>query len=125
MLFDWKRFLLLAEELGKRAQDEAALRSAVSRAYYAGYCKARNLLRDEGVTIPTTGPVHVFVWSTYRNASDRRRVSVGTEGDRLRRKRNRADYDDEFSGLEKEVPVALQKAGRLLETLDHLSAQTP
>jgi len=33
MSFDWNNFLVLAEELGQRG-DEAAKRTAISRAYY-------------------------------------------------------------------------------------------
>lgn len=49
MTFDWTEFLKLARELQERADDadlpfapEAAKRTAVSRAYYAAFCHARN-----------------------------------------------------------------------------------
>ena len=48
-MFDWADYLTLAQELATRRSDEAALRPAVSRAYYAAFCQARNVLRREGV----------------------------------------------------------------------------
>ena len=74
MAFDWEDYLSLAKELASRA-DEAALRSAASRAYYAVFCKARNNLRREGATIPRFSP-HDLVWDTYAAASEPERVSV-------------------------------------------------
>ena len=50
MNFDWSEYLNLAQELAGRptslSNEEARLRSAISRAYYAAFCKARNHLRD-------------------------------------------------------------------------------
>lgn len=46
MAFDWREYLELAKELVSQANSgysaEAAERSAVSRAYYAAFCHARN-----------------------------------------------------------------------------------
>ena len=50
MGFEWSKYLELAEEL-VQLDDEAALRSAVSRAYYAVYGKARGHLQNKGITI--------------------------------------------------------------------------
>lgn len=50
MSFNWSEFLGLAQELaGHEAQpygEEATSRAAISRAYYAALCSARNHLRD-------------------------------------------------------------------------------
>jgi len=43
MTFDWTEYLKLANELAKR-NDEASLRSSISRAYYGVFCIARNIL---------------------------------------------------------------------------------
>jgi len=63
MTFDWSEYLKLAQELAGQtvspANEEAKLRSSVSRAYYAAFCKARNYLRDiEGCSIPSTPEAH-------------------------------------------------------------------
>lgn len=51
-VFDWAQYLTLAEDLregrGSTVNEEARLRSAVSRAYYTAFCLARDLLIDEG-----------------------------------------------------------------------------
>lgn len=121
MVFDWAQYLVLAEELVLRKDEEAALRSAVSRAYYAAFCKARNRLRQEGVHIPKTGKAHTVVWNRYREAAEERRRYIGMTGDRLRRSRNKADYDDKFPRLATVVEDTTSKAKRLLASLENLS----
>jgi len=125
MVFDWAQYLVLAEELVLRRDDEAALRSAVSRAYYAVFCRARNRLRQEGAHIPKTGKAHTVVWNRYREAAEECRRSIGTTGDRLRRSRNKADYNDEFPRLVTVVEDTISKAKRLLESLENLSNGEP
>jgi uncharacterized protein (UPF0332 family) len=120
MVFDWGRYLVLAEELGVRRDDEAALRSAVSRAYYAAFCKARHHLDQEGVGIPRTGTAHTLVWNKYRQGAERHRRFIGTTRDRLRRHRNKADYDNEVSRLVTVVLNTLTRARQLLESLGSL-----
>jgi uncharacterized protein (UPF0332 family) len=48
MAFDWVEYLILAEELigqhSRPAAQEARLRCAVSRAYYAAFCEVKNYL---------------------------------------------------------------------------------
>lgn len=51
MPFDWKHYLELARELAQPSasepgQREAELWTAISRAYYAAFCHARNYSRD-------------------------------------------------------------------------------
>ncbi len=99
MSFDWSEYYKLAEDLATRttsyASQEADLRSAISRAYYAAFCKGRNLLRDkDGETIPVNGSAHWFVKNKFMRSSDRVRKKIGQNLDRLRLDRNKADYDD-------------------------------
>jgi hypothetical protein len=48
MSFNWSDYLLLAEAMTKKPNTpgpkEAALRAAVSRAYYAAFCASRNFV---------------------------------------------------------------------------------
>jgi len=122
MVFDWTRYLLLAQELAERRNDEASLRSAVSRAYYAAFCIARNRLLQENEKIPATGEAHATVWTKYRNSVQKHRKDIGTTGDRLRRSRNRADYDNEFPDISEKVEQALANAKDLLESLEGLNS---
>lgn len=66
MSFDWTQYLFLAQELTKgsasSSNHEAMLRSAISRAYYAAFCSARNFLRDhKKKVIPLTAEAHRIV----------------------------------------------------------------
>ncbi len=51
MSFNWDDYLFLAQELATHPSNfpnqEARLRSAISRAYYSAFCKARDFLRDD------------------------------------------------------------------------------
>jgi hypothetical protein len=50
MTFDWYQYLALAEYLYDNCDTfpnrEACLRAAISKAYYAAFCSARNYARD-------------------------------------------------------------------------------
>ena len=56
MGFDWREYLILAQFLQGHSEikysEEAARRAAVSRAYYAAYCHARNYARDKLNFVP-------------------------------------------------------------------------
>lgn len=120
MAFDWTEYLILAEELVLRTDDEAALRSAVSRAYYAAYCRARNFWRHKHGRTPANFDVHKAVWDRFRENLDQRYRSIGTIGDRLRRWRNKADYDDEFPEVLTVANNTVTMARRLLGDLGKL-----
>ena len=112
IVFDWTDYLVLAEELGQRG-DEASLRSAISRAYYAAYGMARDRLRQTGVAIRTSD--HKWLWDSYRDSTNNQSRMVGVNGDRLRVERNRADYDAEFPGLGSSVAIAIDRARQVLQ----------
>ncbi|MBC7233978.1 MAG: HEPN domain-containing protein [Chloroflexi bacterium] len=122
MGFAWAKYLVLAEELAVRSTDEASLRSSISRAYYAVFCTARNRLLEEGEEIPKTGEAHAEVWTKYRESAQKRRKYIGITGDRLRRSRNKADYDDEFPSISAVVQDAVVKARHLLDSLGGLDS---
>lgn len=70
MGFDWKEYLILAQFLGGDSgisySDEAARRAAVSRAYYAAFCFARNYASSRlGFTPTKTGKDHGNLISWY------------------------------------------------------------
>lgn len=124
MSFDWSQYLTLAQELAGRpsasASPEARLRTAISRAYYAAFCKARNLLRDKDrVSIPKKDS-HQFVIDQFKNHSDRSRMKVGEDLHSLRRDRNRADYSDTFQPNQQLISSDLMLAQQALDTLNNL-----
>src|SRR5205807_8039448 len=96
--FDWSQYLILAKDLGNRSE-EAALRSAISRAYYAAYNTARSFCSNAGIPIIDTGNLHKDLWDTFLRKGGRTFVSIHDKGQRLRRKRAKADYDSEVFGL--------------------------
>jgi uncharacterized protein (UPF0332 family) len=96
MPFRWSDYLALAQDLIRRS-DEAALRSAISRAYYAVFGTAEETLAMKGIRLKRTRRrkklnSHEAVWHTYRSDSRKNWQKIGTDGDRLKRDRVKADY---------------------------------
>jgi uncharacterized protein (UPF0332 family) len=120
MPFDWSEYLTLAEELAQRRQDAASLRSAISRAYYAAFCSARDVLRREGVVLQPTGGIHAMVWHAYLNDPRRQWIGIGQRGDMLRRYRVRADYEAQFARLPEITAQSVVAAQIVLRQLQAL-----
>lgn len=120
MSFNWSDYLVLAKELAGES-DEARLRSAISRAYYAVFCKARNYLRDvENKPIPSTSIAHGIVIEALKAHPNKDLRQVGVDLDRLRTDRKKADYDDNFSNIVTQVEMDLiiaQESYKVLETM--------
>jgi uncharacterized protein (UPF0332 family) len=119
MAFDWTQYLGLAQELAQRS-DEAALRTAISRAYYAVFCLSRDRLEQEGVVFLPDTNIHSLVWEEYRQSNDSIRYYIGIDGKGLRNARNIADYEAEFVDLSARTRRALQKAESILNALARL-----
>lgn len=122
MTFDWLEYLRLAQELAGQVvsppNQEAKLRSSVSRAYYAAFCMARNYLRDiEGYSIPLGVEAHTYVRDEFKRSSDRVRRKIGNNLDRLRIYRNEVDYDDSVTGLSSTVTMTLMLAQQVTSML--------
>ena len=116
-MFSWSGYLALAEELARR-DEEACKRAAISRAYYAAFCTARNLLaRRQLIDLARTGEDHVAVWKALRNHQSRRMQELSPKGFSLLRRRRNADYDDECTGLDESVQAALRESRFIVETL--------
>ena len=97
MTFSWADYLNLAQTLLQEAStpplEEAKLRSAISRAYFAAHCRARNDLRDqEGRSLPSGGAVHGVVINRFLRSPDRDRRRVGRCLEQWRIARIEADY---------------------------------
>ncbi len=117
-MFDWVQYLELADELAERRDNEAALRSAVSRAYYAAFCKSRQTLRDQGFIVPRRG-AHQFVWEKYQNHSEKSRRRLGAHGERLKKYREDADYEETVPELVKTVKDSLVRARDVIRLLQN------
>lgn len=121
MPFSWSAFLTLAHELAGRAQDEAASRSAISRAYYAVYNLAVVKIRVHGIATDEQLAPHERVWTALRNHSDEKLRSIGILGDRLKKSRRMADYDDSIGNVKSETAQALTFARTLQSSLQKLA----
>jgi hypothetical protein len=120
MPFDWGEFLTIAGELAPRVDNEAAARTAISRAYYAALGRAATWLRSEGVPISSLR-IHGEVWRAFQNSRDPRRAAIGRDLDWLRQQRNRADYDGSTQdGLPFLASEAVVRAAAILRALDDL-----
>ena len=122
MTFKWENYLKIADELNIHAKThvsaEACFRSAISRSYYAVYCKARNRLLSEGFVFNTdrdSNGKHKQVSDEFKLSGDTIRIKIGVDLKRLRRYRNDADYKDNFPDiLEKQSKYALKTASRII-----------
>lgn len=123
MTFDWSEYLQLARELAGKtttsSSQEAKLRSAISRAYYAAFVKARNFLLQDGLTIPREN-AHQYVINQFRNSSEAVRRDLGEKLQILRNFRNKADYNDTYPKLTRTSQNALNLSRRIISGLDGL-----
>lgn len=128
MSFDWSQYLLVAQELaGQKAapsSQEAKLRAAVSRAYYAVFCKASNHLRDkEGLPITQRRYQkhdHGVVIREFENGRDAMRKQIGQDLRRLHGDRTRVDYHDNAGITANQVVLDLALAELLIANVDSL-----
>jgi hypothetical protein len=117
---DWGGFLALATRLAAEDSD-AALRSAVSRAYYSAYNDARRYVRNKEPMFTFKDDQHWLVWDWFATAPGQA-PQVATLGTALRKVRNKADYDvyKPMQHLKYEANTAVQKAAKILSLLDAL-----
>lgn len=113
-MFDWDRFLALAEELAGRPGDEAAARTAISRAYYAAFHAGRAYLNRANIPADMSGRAHRQVRQAFE-ASD---PSISQTLARLHEWRKEADYDDPCSfNVERQATIAVALARATIERI--------
>jgi uncharacterized protein (UPF0332 family) len=119
MPFDWREYLELAKELaglpGSGYSGEAAERSAVSRAYYAAFCWARNYAEKR------------LGFEPRRDSTDHGRLrerlkergypQVASDLNKLRGWRNACDYGDEVFHLPRLVSSSIKFADKIIQKL--------
>lgn len=126
MSFDWLDYLQLAQFLAGVSKNtpgqEANFRTAVSRAYYAAFCKARNYLRDVDKDTQVTGTrdIHSYVLDQFMKSPDPIRGKIAVNLERLRRYRNMADYDDTMTINQTNVVKTLKQAEQVIADLNSL-----
>ena len=126
MSFDWSEYLTLAQELTSKSTTspipEAHLRCAISRAYYAAFCKARNLLLNkDGYSTPRGKNAHQDVAYKFEGSTDATRQNIGSLLRHLRSVRNIVDYKNTFSGNQFGITkAALTEAEEVIKLLGTL-----
>jgi uncharacterized protein (UPF0332 family) len=119
--FDWVQYLIIARELATRPDNESALRSSISRAYYAAYNAAMAYCGDKKISVLKNRGAHEDLWDAFRRQGDLMLNIVSEKGDRMRRKRTEADYFSEVTGLESSVEQCLQESHDILKSLGFAS----
>jgi uncharacterized protein (UPF0332 family) len=120
MAFNWKDYLSLAYLLKNLSKlifhrKESICRSAVSRAYYAAFCHARNYARDkEGLKLTGKVTDHGIVKDHFRKKGQ---FDIASELDDLRDWRNSCDYDDVVGDLSAKLKSALKNAQEIIDKL--------
>ena len=128
MNLDWSEYFNLAKELAETSK-EAELRSAVSRAYYSAFCLARNYLRDiqqyprlwRNKTYEINAHKYVAEKFIYNQSKSQIMREIGKDLSRLRKMRNKADYEDSMFNLKREARTALMLAQNIISALSNLT----
>lgn len=128
MKFDWEEYFNLAKELAGTTE-EAKLRSAVSRAYYSVFCLARNYLRDiqqdprlsRNKTYDINDHQYVAEEFIHNQSKSQPMIEIGKDLTRLRKMRNKADYEDTMFNLQREARNALALAENIISALSNLT----
>jgi uncharacterized protein (UPF0332 family) len=128
MSFNWPYYLNVAQELADQAAgappelQEAKYRAAISRAYYAVFCRARHYLSSiDGISEPEYGNIHIHVKETFEKDPDKSRRHIGYNLDNMRQDRNAADYEldsDRLTNLSTCAQNNLLWAEEVLNLLD-------
>jgi uncharacterized protein (UPF0332 family) len=122
---DGNDFIALAGKLvAPHAADEAACRTAISRAYYGAFHIARSFLVEVGFAPVANANVHGFVQHFLHgsgHADARRAASLLSH---LQAARNRADYrlDDSRFGSRDEAMLLVERAVLAVSAVDRCRA---
>lgn len=114
---DFRDYLSLANTL-VNGTTEGEWRTAVSRAYYAAFHVARELLVALNFRVPHAERAHGYLWLRLANA---RHADVQDAGNRLNalcRERNRSDYDAHLTVHQAMARNHIQRADEIIQALD-------
>ena len=124
MSFDWNEYFLLAKELSgdsnSLSNEEAKKRSAISRAYYSTIIQARAKICSLTGERYHRRNTHAWTIGQYRSHPTPLAKSIAARLGRLKKRRERADYDDHISSLNAELSSALMEAEKLIEDINKL-----
>lgn len=115
MSFDWLVYLNVASYLLSQTGEEY-WRSAISRAYYAVFGAVRGILQSRGAQLKSDN-VHRQVINRLKRHKNPTARQIGVNLDRLRRERNKADYDGGLSISRNEASIAITIAQKIRRNL--------
>lgn len=117
----------LAEDLANNKEEEAKLRAAISRAYYAAFCNARNYMldNDHNNFPPEMKDHHKYLVQYFKGELEESKVDdldetrkiIGKDLNSMRHDRRKVDYENYVSDLEKmdkTVTDVLKRARRVI-----------
>ena len=113
--------LALAERLAL-GTDDTDWRSAVSRAYYAAFHVARQLMEQCGFAVPRADRAHRYLSDWLSNCGHRPTIQAGQWLEQLRGHRNEADYDLWLSLHRSDVEDHVSQAERIVLALEAAGA---
>jgi hypothetical protein len=123
-MFDPRDFHVYAVESSTGTPDEAACRSAISRAYYAAYLVALQYVRSRKIR---AYPPPDEYWGSHQRiihaVGEIRHPGarvIERDLDRLKRLRVSADYHLEYTGASRQMADAIQDAARVIAWIDAL-----
>ncbi len=116
MSFDWREYLELAKDLAGEPSSgyskEASQRSAVSRAYYASFCWARDYAEAHwGFSPERTGDDHRLLREHLRK---RGMVKMASDLSKLRGWRNACDYENQVPSLHQYTSNSTKLADKII-----------
>jgi len=126
MTFNWYEYLNIARflhhngKLSNQITQESAYRCAVSRAYYASYCHARNYAQSIFNFVPNKNSDDH--WAVKNEFVKRGRAYGDIPGllDDLRQWRNKCDYDDDaVENISEIVQKAIDNAQKIFDRLNY------
>jgi uncharacterized protein (UPF0332 family) len=121
--FEWTQFHSFAERL-LDSDDDAALRSAVSRDYYAVFHHAKQVVEmlDPGFSPARGYESHRAIWDAVRALRRKQATTLARVGESLLAKRKLADYQQGCTGWRGRAQIAHEEAARGLQQAAELMA---
>jgi uncharacterized protein (UPF0332 family) len=113
-------FLPLATRLAT-GTTEAEWRTSVSRAYYAAFHHARELLTALGFVVPRDEKAHPYLYLRLNNCGHAHVQNAASDLHALRRRRNQGDYDLQLTLNSKFATDELPVAQGIIQKLDNLT----
>jgi uncharacterized protein (UPF0332 family) len=132
MSFNWEDFLTFSENINNNPNipgpREAALRSAVSRAYYAAFRAALELGKQNGFIATHSGDDHNKIREHFRTSKpkDQKKVDISLQLGRLHDLRRQADYENALKQKPENMAVyAIGMAKKVFQCIHDLSMPNP